>query len=89
MSHVNFIIIREHKFLRNIFLSKELATTDNLKDLKTYHQTCVKFLKIIIILQNVLNTYEEFSDCFNEDLLKFCCDNCADCSDFNELKETI
>ena len=89
MSYVNFIIFREHKFLRNIFLSKELAITDNLKDLKTYNQTRVKFLKIITILQNVLNTYEVFSDCFNEDLLKFCCDNCADCSDFNELKETI
>ena len=89
MSYVDFMIFREHKFLRNIFSSEEIAMTDSLKDLKTCHQTFVKFLKVIIILQNALNTHEEFSDCFDEDLLNFCRDNCADCSDFNELKETI
>ena len=89
MSYVNFIIFREHKLLRNIFWSKELVTTDSLKDLKTYHQTFVKFLKFAYILQNALNTHEEFSDCFDEDLLYLCRDNCADCPDFNELKETI
>ena len=62
--------------------------TDSLKDLKTYHQTFVKFLKMAVILQNALNTREEFSDSFNENLLNFCRDNCAACSDFDELKET-
>ena len=89
MSYVDFIIFREHKFLRNIFSSKELTTIDSLNDLKTYHQTFVKFLKIVIILQNALSTHEEFSDCFDKDLLNFFRDKCADCSDFNELKETI
>ena len=88
MSFVDFIIFKEHKFLRNIFSSEEHATTDGLKDLKTYHQTFVKFLKIIV-LQIALNTLVEFSDCFNEDLPNFCRDNWADCSDFDELKETI
>ena len=68
-------------------MSKEFATTDSLKDLKTYHPTFVRFLKIVIILQNALNTHEEFSDFFDEDLLNFCRDNCTDCSDFNKLKE--
>ena len=86
MSYVNFIIFREHKFLRNIFSSKEPVTTDSLKDLKTYHQAFVKFLKIVIIFQNALNIHEKFSNCFDEDFLNFCRDNCADCSDFNELK---
>ena len=89
MPYVDFIIFKEHKFFGNIFLSKELTTTDSLKDLRTYHQLFVKFLKIMIILQNALNTHEEFRDCFDEDLLNVCCDNCADCSDFNELKERI
>ena len=89
MSHVNLIIFREHKVLRNKFWSEELTTTASLKDLKTYHQTFVKFLKVVIILQNALNTHEEFTDCFNEDLLNFCRDDCADCLDFNEIKETI
>ena len=52
------IIFKERKFLRNIFSSEELDTTDSLKDLKTYHLTLVRFLKIVIILQNAL----DFSD---------------------------
>ena len=63
--------------------------TDSLKDLKTYHQTFVKYLKIVIILQNALDTHEELSYCFEEDLLNFCRNNCADSFDFTELKETI
>ena len=63
--------------------------TDSLKDLKTYHQTFVKYLKIVIILQNALDTHEELSYCFEEDLLNFCRNNCAHCFDFTELKEMI
>ena len=44
--------------MRNIFSSKELATT-------------FKFLKIVVILKNVLNTHEEFSNCFDEDFSTF------------------
>ena len=82
MSYVDFIIFKEHKFFRNIFLSEELATIDSLEDLKTYHQTFVKFSKIVIFLQNALNTHEEFGDCFDKDFFNFCCNNCVDCSDF-------
>ena len=89
MSYVDFIIFRGHKFLRNIFFGEELAMTDSLKDLKTYHQTFTKFFKSVIILQNALNTHEEFSNCFDEDWLNFCRDNYANCSDFNEIKESI
>ena len=60
---------------------------DSLKDLKTYRQTFVKFLKMAAILQNALNTREEFRDSFIENLLNFCSDNCTTCSDFDDLKE--
>ena len=89
ISYVNFIIFEEHKFLRNTFLNKELTATDSLKDLKTYHQTFVEFLKIVIVLQNALNAHEEFSNCFDENLLNFCRNNCADYSEFDEIKETV
>ena len=87
MSYVNFNIFKEHKGLKNIFLSEELATTNSLKDLKTYHQTFVNFLKIVIFLQNALSTHENFGDYFSEDLLNFYHNNCADCSYFEELKK--
>ena len=42
-----------------------------------------------IILQNAINAYEEFSDYFDEVLLRFCHDKCADRSEFNKIKEMI
>ena len=61
--------------MRNIFSSEELIMTESLKDLKTFHQIIVKFLKIVITLQNALNAHEEFSDSFDKDLLNFCHDD--------------
>ena len=87
MSYVNFNIFKEHKVLKNIFSSEELATTNSLKDLKTYHQTFVNFLKIVIFLQNALSTHDNFGDYFDEDLLNFYHNNCANCSFFEELKK--
>ena len=49
----------------------------------------VKFLKIAIILQNAINAHEEFSDYFDEVLLRFCHDKCIDRSEFNKFKEMI
>ena len=60
-----------------------------MKDVKTYHKNFVRFLKIVVFLQNAFNTCDEFDECFNDDLLNFCKNDCADCSDFNELKEVI
>ena len=40
-------------------------------------------------MQNGLNTHEKFGNCFDEDLLNFYRDSCADYSDFEEVKEKI
>ena len=89
MLYSDFIIFKEHKFLRNIFSIDELAKTNSLKDLNTFHEKFVSFLKIVVLLQNALNTNEDLDDCFNDNLLDFCRNCCADCSDFNEIKDLI
>ena len=89
MSYSDFIIFKEHKFLSNIFSSDELAKTDSLKNLKTFHEQFVTFLKVAIFSQNTFNSCEEFDECFNIDLLHFRKNHCADCSDFVELKDII
>ena len=48
ISYADFIIFKEHKFLRNICSNEELAKTDNMKDVKTYHKNFVRFLKIVV-----------------------------------------
>ena len=89
MSYADFIIFKENKFLRNIFSKEELAKTDSMKDVKTYRKNFVRFFKIFVLLQNAFNTCDEFGKCFNDDLLDFCKNHCANCSDFGELKEII
>ena len=92
MPYTDFIILKEHKFLRNIFSSDELAKTDSLKimkNLKTFHEQFVRFLKIAVFSQNPFNSCQEFNECFNDDLFNFCRNHFTDCSDFAELKDLI
>ena len=89
MSYADFIIFKEHKFLRNIFSSDELSKTDALKDLKTLLEKLVRILKIAVFLQNAFKINEEFHECFDDGLLDFCRNNYTDRSDFGERKELI
>ena len=89
MSYTDFIIFKEHKFLRNIFLREELVKTDSMKDVQIFHENFVRFSKIAIVLQQAFNACDEFDECFHDDLLDFCKNYCADCSDIAELKDII
>ena len=48
MYYADFIIFKEYKFLRNIFSSEELANTDSMKDVKTFHENFVRFSNIVV-----------------------------------------
>ena len=72
MSYNDFYIFKEHKFLRNIFSNEKHAKTKKLNNLKTFHETFTKFLKVVFLLQNALNSYDEFDECFNETFIDFC-----------------
>ena len=89
MSYADFIIFKEHKFFRNIFSNENLAKTDSMKNVKTFHEKFVRLLKIVVFLQNAFNTCSEFEECFHEELVNFLNNHCADCSDFAELKDVI
>ena len=64
MLYSNFIIFKEHKFLRNIFSSDILKKTNSLKDLKTFHEKFISFLKIAVFFKNTFNKCEDLDDCF-------------------------
>ena len=85
MSYTDFIISKEHKFWRNIFSEWELLT-ESLKNIEQYHKMFENFLKISFYLQNSLNTIADFSECYDDELINFCNEICADCSDFAEIK---
>ena len=48
-----------------------------------------RFLKIAVFLQNAFNACDEFDEFFNDDLLDFCKNYRADCSNFAERKDII
>ena len=89
MSYADFIIFKEHKFLRNMFSNEELLKTDVLKDLKPFHKKFVRFLRIAVFLQNSFKINKEFHTCFDDNLINFFRNNCPLCSDFGEIKELI
>ena len=51
MSYGDFIIEREHKFLRNIFSKEELTSSDAIKNIESFHEHFSKFLQIVVYLQ--------------------------------------
>ena len=89
MSNSDFIILKEHKFLRNIFSEEDLLKTKALRNIEQYHLAFRKFLTISIYLEDSLNTLTEFHECCNDKLINFCVEKCKDCDDFNEMKEAI
>ena len=89
MSYSDFVIQKEHKFLRNIFSEEKLSTSVALKDFPTYHKIFSRFLRVAIYLQNCLTHIQEFSDCVYDELIDFCLELCKDCENFLEIKERI
>ena len=89
MSFADFIIEKEHKFLRNIFSKEELESSVAIKNIESFHEYFNKFLQIIIYAQECINSMKDFSESFYDILNNFLIDYCEDCCDFVELKEKI
>ena len=89
MSNSDFIILKEHKFLRNIFSEEDLLKRKALRNIDQYHPAFQNFLTISVYLEDSLNTLTEFNECCNDELIKFCVEKCEDCDDFNEMKEQL
>ena len=89
MSYSDFIILKEHKFLRNIFSEEDLLKTKALRNIEQYHLAFQKCLTLSIYLEDSLNTLTEFPECCKDGLINFCIEKCEECDDFNEMKEAI
>ena len=89
MPYGDFIIEKEHKFLRNIFSKEELASSDVIKNIESFHENFSKFLQIVVYLQQSINTLKDFSECFYNELIDFFNRFCDDCVDFMKLKDKI
>ena len=89
MSCSDFIILKEHKFVSNIFFEEDLLETKALRNIGQCHLAFQIFLTISVYLEDSLNIFTEFHECCNDKLIKFCFEKCEDCDDFSEMKEAI
>lgn len=80
---------KEHKFLINIFLEKDLKKSQTLKNLTAYYDTFQKFLHIVTYTEAVINDFTEFKETLNDDLRVFCKENSTGFSNFSELASKI
>ena len=91
-SYFDFYIMQEHKPFWNIIAEEELARTKNVENVDIYFISFVKFLKIAVTLQNVLDNYDminELDENLPDEFLELCWSDCSDYSSFDDIKEEI
>ena len=89
ITYGDFIIQKEHKFLRNVLSKEDLKKSESIKSLESFHEKFRKYIRICIFAEDSLKTLNEFSECFHEELIDFINENFEEIENFEELKELI
>ena len=89
MSYGDFIIKKEHMFLRNIFSEDELKKSAALCSFESFHKHFIEFLEIVIFMEEGLNACSHFSDCSYPSLVKFIETHLNEFDSFEQVKEDI
>lgn len=83
----DFVIRKEHKFLRNIYDRKVLAESKSLKYLGNFYASFQAFVKVSLLLYDC---YDATSiDIQNREISYFCKNYCSKCEDFEEIFKEI
>ena len=88
MTYSDFIIQKEHKFLRNVLSEEELAKSKSIQNLQSFHDKFRKYLRICIYADDSLKTLNEFNECPHDELIEYIKEN-LELQNFEELKELI
>lgn len=80
----DFFIQYEHKFLRNIYITKQLNESIQLCAIENYYKTYQKYIRICSGLLSVFNSFDAWVE--NEDLL---CDDLKGFIDVNYPEDTL
>ena len=89
ITYGDFIIQKEHKFLRNVLSKEDLKKSESIKSLESFHEKFRKYIRICIFAEDSLRTINEFSECFHEELIDYINENFEEIENFEELKELI
>ena len=89
MSYGDFIIKKEHMFLRNIFSTEELSKSIALETLESFHKHFNEFLEIVIFLEECISKSLDFSNCSYPSLIEFIAKHLSEFDSFEQVKEDI
>ena len=83
----DFVIKKEHKFLRNIYDRKVLAESKSLKYLENFYASFQAFVKVSLLLYDYYDTTS--IDIQNREISYFSKNYCSKCEDFEEIFKEI
>ena len=83
----HFVIRYEHKFLRNIYIEKQIKDSEHVKDLESYYDIFNHYIEICIGMLALLNSVNRYSF-INYAIEEFVEDNFAG-EEISEIKITI
>ena len=86
ITYGDFIIQKEHKFLRNVLSKEDLKKSESIKSIESYHEKFKKYIKICIVAEDSLTTLNNFSECVHEEFIDFINENFEEIENFAELK---
>ena len=89
MSYGDFIIKKEHMFLRNIFRKEELLKSSSINTFESFHKHFIEFLEIVVFLEEAINSSLQFSDCSYPNLIRFIEKHFNEFDSFQQIKRDI
>ena len=89
ITYGDFIIQKEHKFLRNVLSKEDFKKSESIESIESYHEKFKKYIKICIFAEDSLTTLNKFSECVHEEFIDFINENFEEIENFAELKELI
>ena len=89
MSYGDFVIKKEHMFLRNIFSKEQLSKCLSISTFESFHKHFIEFLEIVIFLEEGINSLLRISACSYPNLIVFIEKHFGDFSTFDKIKQEI
>ena len=76
MSYLDFLIKKEHAFIRNIYDKSDLEKSKNIVSEKIYYDTIVLFIHLVRVVKNEIKTASTFHGIYDEKLEKLLREYC-------------
>ena len=89
MTYGDFIIKKEHMFLRNIFDEEKLKKSPSLCTFESFHKHFIKFLETCVFIEQAISSSLRFSDCSFPCLIEFIQAHLSEFDSFEQIKNEI